>query len=543
MLTALSGRLHRFDYGNLANGQSRCALAARRKNSFADMNFPFIGGVALDSRKAPATNCLIDAPPLPQRSIYPLAGERSIARAAVIVGQRVLKGQPLSHSEHYPCPPIHAATSGYVSAIESRILPYPSSPSGLCIVVETDGLDESAELNGIIDFEKARPDELRKTIHEAGIVGLGGAAFPTAVKLDASGIDTLIINGVECEPHISCDDALLRHYPRETLQGGRIALRMLGARRCIVALKQDMLEAIASLTALLAEDEYETMRLATLPAIYPMGSEKQLVKTLTGREVPAGGLPADAGVVCINVGTAAAVFRAVVRGEALTSRIVTVTGAGVAAPRNIHARIGTPVAELIRLCGGYTPSARRLILGGPMMGYALPSDEVPIVKSANCILVAGAEDIAGENVERPCIRCGECAQVCPAGLLPQQLHWHIRANKPERVLEHRLQACIECGCCDYVCPSHIPLTRNFRIAKDMLKAQAQARENAERARVRFEARQMRKERENREKTEQDRRKKELLAKARATQHTPQHFGETAGSGDNGFVDSSPPERQ
>jgi electron transport complex protein RnfC len=487
-------------------------------------HFPFYGGIPLEPHKACSAGRLLRDAPLPERLIYPLlARDGARLRPVAKIGDRVLKGQAISQDEGPLRPPIHAASSGWVCAIELRLLPHPSALHDLCVVIETDGQDESVEFFGMPDYRSADADALRAAIHAAGVVGMGGGAFPTSVKLDSGTVDTLIINGVECEPYISCDDALLRHYPHETLRGAQVIMHILQAKTCLFAVEEDMPQAIASLKDALKDalkaGDYANMQIATLPALYPMGSEKQLVKALTGREIPVGGIPAEIGVICMNAGTAAAVFRAVVKGEPLISRIVTVTGAGVRQAQNVLARIGTPIADLIRLCGGYTPSAHRLIVGGPMMGHALPSDEAPIVKGTNCILAAGEGDIM-ENAEiRPCIRCGECARACPVELLPQQLYWHIRANHIDKALEHHLKACIECGCCDYVCPSHIPLTQAFRSAKNWAFARDIERQNAERARLRFEARQARKAQESAEKAEQDRRKKASLARRPEIQRT------------------------
>jgi electron transport complex protein RnfC len=478
----------------------------------------FHGGLHLDGHKQESTRLPLQTARVPERLIFPLQQRGGAnARPLVAPGDRVLKGQVIAHDEDLRNPPIHASGSGVVTTIESRPLPHPSGLADLCIVIDTDGEDAETERQDLADYRQCSPEELRQRIHDAGIVGLGGAAFPTSIKI-APGqrrVDTLILNGAECEPYITCDDSLLRHYAREVLEGAQVLRHILDAERGLLALENDMPEAIAAVEQAQREGRFEGIDIARVPAIYPTGGERQLIRVLTGREVPSRGLPADIGVICQNVGTAAAVYAAVVRGTPLLSRIVTVTGRGVRQPRNLLARIGTPIADLVEQCGGYTDEAERLILGGPMMGFALPRDDLPIVKSANCILVAGRGEFVGETRALPCIRCGACAEVCPVNLLPQQLYWYSRSDQLERASEYQLFDCIECGCCDVVCPSHIPLVRHFRAAKGKAIAKQREREKAEQARLRFEAREARKTQEQRERAEAARRKKENLDKAAA----------------------------
>jgi electron transport complex protein RnfC len=478
--------------------------------------WPFIGGVRLDGHKRESSFAPLQLAPLPKVLIYPLLMRNGQnAKLMVAVGERVLKGQVIAAADGTMNPPFHAATSGWVRCIEQRPLPHPSGLSGECIVIDVDGVDESVEFQGIADYAGKNPADFRDKIHAAGIVGLGGAAFPTAVKITPPKhlkVDTLVLNGAECEPYITCDDSLLRHFPHEVLGGANILLHILGITRCLLAVEDDMQCAIAALEKAKSEGNYSAIKIVPVPTLYPTGGERQLVKVLTGREIPTQGIPAEIGVVCQNVATAAAVHRAVIIGEPLISRIVTVTGQGVRRPQNLLARIGTPIAELVEHCGGYADSARRLILGGPMMGFALPSDDLPITKAANCVLIAGQDELVGEKQALPCIRCGACATACPVNLLPQQLYWHARANNDERLMEYHLPDCIECGCCDIVCPSHIPLVQYFRSAKSKVAAKERERLQADHARLRYESRQARKERETLEKGENAKRKKELLAK-------------------------------
>ncbi|UZR27801.1 electron transport complex subunit RsxC [Methylococcus mesophilus] len=480
----------------------------------------FHGGLHLDAHKEDSSLAPLATAPVPPRLIFPLqqrGGQN--AEAVVQVGDHVRKGQVIARGDGPMNPPIHSSSSGVVSAIEPRPLPHPSGIADLAIVIDTDGEDLALETEAPPHSRELGPDELRRIIFEAGIVGLGGAAFSTAVKTDPGhrAIDTLILNGAECEPYITCDDSLLRNFPREVLEGACILMRVLGVERCLLGIEDDMPEAIRALRETREAGDYSNIDVVTVPALYPSGGEKQLIRILTGREVPTRGIPADAGVICQNVGTAAAVFRAVVRGEPLIERIVTVTGKGVRNPGNWLTRIGTPIADLVRYSGGYSGTAERLILGGPMMGISLPSDALPLVKAANCVLVTGRGETTGPKQALPCIRCGACAEVCPVNLLPQQLYWYSRADNLERAQEYQLPDCIECGCCDYVCPSHIPLVQYFRAAKSELVARQRERSKADHARERFEARQARKEREKQERAEAAQRKKAALAKPDASE--------------------------
>lgn len=474
----------------------------------------FVGGIRLPRYKLASAPDSLEEAKLPKQLIYPLTlRDGQNLEPLVRQGQRVLKGQALVSVEDLIHPPVHAASSGWVKAIEVCPLPYSSGGEGLGVVIETDGQDEAIEYAGFKNFTTATPDALRRLIHRAGLVGMGGAGFPTRLKVDPppfSVLDTLILNAAECEPHISCDESLLCHWPRAVLGGVAILRQLLGVGRCLLAIEDDRRECLAPLFEALEHSGHERVDIVTVPTIYPAGGEKQLIKVLTGREVPTGGLPAEVGVICLNVATVAAIHLAVTEGEPLLSRIVTVTGPGVRQPKNLLVRLGTPVADLIRQCGGYTTKARRLIMGGPMMGRALPTDEVPITPTSNCILV---EEAASARLEMPCIRCGHCVEVCPMSLLPQQLLWHGQAHNLERLAEYHLSACIECGCCDLVCPSHIPLSQQFHLFKANVVLKEQARLRASHARQRYESRQLRKEQERVEKADSAKRKKALLLKA------------------------------
>jgi len=361
-----------------------------------------------------------------------------------------------------------------------------------------------------IDYSAA---DLRERIRWAGIVGLGGATFPSGVKLNPGPdktINTLIVNGAECEPYITCDDSLMQNHATDIIQGIQITMHILSAGQCLIGIEDNKPGAIARMQQAVEATGADNIRIITVPTIYPSGGEKQLIKILTGREVPRHGLPADIGLVCLNVATLAAINDAVSNGRPLISRIVTVTGQGVQKPRNIRARIGTPVSDLIEYAGGYSDNVEKLILGGPMMGFTLESEQVPVTEGSNCILVTTREEIPASSPAVACIRCGKCADVCPANLLPQQLYWYARAKDLDKVQDYDLFDCIECGCCSHVCPSHIPLVQYYRFAKTQVWTKEEEKRKADIARRRHEFRDARFARLQAEKQARLRRKKEVL---------------------------------
>ena len=480
----------------------------------------FHGGLHLDGHKRESTQDPVLPARIPRYVVLPV--QQHIGEAAEVTvqaGERVLKGQVVARATGYVSAPVHATTSGTVVAVEDRPVPHPSGLSAPCVVIETDGREEWADrMPPLADYTAQDPLVVRNRVREAGIVGLGGAAFPSAVKLTPrpnQGVERVILNGAECEPYITCDDMLMRTRAAEVLEGLRIVRHALKPRECIIGIEDNKPEAYDALCAALGGPEAEGIRIERVPTIYPAGGEKQLIKVLTGAEVPSHGLPLDVGIVCHNVATAAAIYRAVVHGEPLLERLVTVTGAGIAHPRNIEALIGTPVAELVAAAEGYTPDAERLIMGGPMMGFALSTDEVPIIKSTNCVLVAGRGEVQQPGPAMPCIRCGECMRACPANLLPQQLYWHARAKDFDKAQDYHLFDCIECGCCSSVCPSHIPLVQYYRYAKTEIWGQERERRKADIARERHAFRQERLEREEREKAERLAKKKAALAASKS----------------------------
>jgi electron transport complex protein RnfC len=434
--------------------------------------------------------------------------------ALVEAGDIVLKGQPIGESTDPVSAPVHAPTSGRVTFVGDQPIPHPSGVSGPCVVISADGQDKWIERPwSIADYAQLRPEQIRQRVRNAGIVGLGGAVFPTAVKMipgPNKTVDTLIINGTECEPYIGCDDALMRSRPVEILAGIQILRHGMSASHCIIGVEDDKPESIAGLRQAINAGNLEGIELVVVPTVYPSGGEKQLIKLLTGQEVPSGGLPADIGMLCFNVATAQTVYRAITQGEPLVSRVVTVTGQGVAEPGNLEALIGTPFSQLVEECGGYTDQAARLIMGGSMMGVALNNDALPVVKATNCLLVGSAAESTSSGPVMPCIRCGACADACPADLLPQQLYWYTRAKDFDKAQDLHLFDCIECGCCSYVCPSNIPLVQYYRFAKDEIWTGERNRQRADLARQRFESRQARLERAAQEKAARLARKRAQL---------------------------------
>jgi len=463
----------------------------------------FFGGLFLDGNKRVSTQTPIRDMPLSQRLMIPLVQRNGLeAHELLPIGSRVLKGTAIGGGSNPMDPWILAPTSGYLKAIEQYTLPHPSGLSGKTWVLEPDGLDEPIDLPALKHYHTLTTEALINRIEQAGITGLGGAAFPTAAKFKSplNAIDTLIINGAECEPYITCDEALMKERPDLILQGAYIAAHLLKATQCLIALENDKYDAIGAVTTALNAHKNRTIELVKVPSIYPVGGEKQLIKTITGREVPSGGIPADIGILCINVGTCAAIARAVLCGEPLHSRIVTVTGQGVLNPQNVKVHFGTPLADVIAFCGGYTEKATQLILGGPMMGFSVSTDEIPIAHNVNTLLIAGSKEIRDrEQPSSPCIRCGDCATVCPMQLTPQQMYWYVKSDQLDRAVDYHLSDCIECGSCDVVCPSHIPLTQFFRSGKTQLKLKEHGLQMAERARLRFEDRQVRLDASEREK--------------------------------------------
>lgn len=469
------------------------------------------GGIRLEAHQERSTSRPIEILPAPAQAILPLDQHSGLhSKPIVQAGERVLRGQPIAAPSGEISTWLHAPISGHVIAIEERPATTQAGANAPCIVIENDGRDELFEHPRIPDWRELQPNELLERISQGGIVGLGGAAFPTSAKLSTASearIRTVLLNGVECEPYISCDEMLMRERAADIVLGAQLLVRALEASHCTIVLEAGSNESESALRA--AVDALDrSIQIAIAPDLYPAGGERQLIAAVCGEEVPFAGLPADIGILCQNVGTAAAIAKWIRDGEPLMSRIVTVTGDGVHQPRNLEVRIGAPIRELIEHCGGYTSRMQQLLMGGTMMGIALPDDSLPIVKATNCVIAASALDLQPRAAEMPCIRCGNCSAVCPARLLPQQLHLNAMAGDLNGLERYGLMDCIECGCCDYVCPSQIPLVERFRRAKPVLMEQLTSGTTARDARLRFEARSSRLERlqeEQRSKLEEKRR--------------------------------------
>jgi electron transport complex protein RnfC len=458
--------------------------------------FRFPGGVKPASHKQESSASPIAQAPLPQQLIVPFR-QSATGSATILVqaGDKVLKGQPIGSAEGPFGAAVHAPTSGIVRAVESRTLPHPSGLSAPCAIIEPDGEERWIERTPMDPFA-SDTEVLRTRVREAGIVGLGGAAFPSHVKAKAH-VDTLIVNGAECEPWITCDDRLMRERAQEVIAGARILGRLTGAKRILFGVEDNKPEAAQALRDALTECEGGSCQVVAVPTLYPAGGEKQLIRVLTGIEIPYGKLGPDFGVQCFNVGTAYAVARAVIHGEPLISRIVTLAG-NYEVPGNYEVLIGTPIEALLPL-GRPKADTDRVVMGGPMMGFPLPDRAVPIVKASNCLLAMSPALFPPPPPEMPCIRCGACTRACPMVLQPHELYWFSKSKNFGKAQEYHLFDCIECGCCAFVCPSRIPLVDYYRFAKSEIRAREREKVAADTARERYEFRQFREEREKAEK--------------------------------------------
>jgi len=406
-----------------------------------------------------------------------------LSKPLVQIGQKVFKGQKIAApAKNNFGSFLHAPVSGTVTSI---IEVNDSEHIKRAIILANDGLDTvHDDCTPISNPFQRSPQFIRQRIAEGGIVGLGGALFPTAIKLNpAPGIKTLLINGVECEPYINCDNQLLQQYPERVLSGTRLMLHVLGAEEAVIAIEQDMVHALVSMQAATDTLNDPRIRVVSVPDVYPAGGERQLIEIITGSQVPHGGLPADLGVICQNVGTAAAVDQWINAGEPLISRTVTVCGNATTASENCVVRIGTPIAAIISTLQAKDVS--RVIIGGSMMGVTAHSVTEPISKASNCIILSNGEHFSPAPEEMPCIRCGDCVPVCPAGINPQLLLESMSTTNTRQSEALGALDCIDCGCCDYVCPSGIDLTARFKIAKQTIWEQHLLAMRAERSQQRF----------------------------------------------------------
>ncbi|MDO8311546.1 MAG: electron transport complex subunit RsxC [Sideroxyarcus sp.] len=482
--------------------------------------YPFHGGVHPPTHKTESTRTPIAQAALPSKLVIALhqhVGNRAVP--IVQVGERVLKGQMIGQPEGRLSSAVHASTSGTVSAIDMQLVAHHSGLPDLCVTLIPDGKDEWVAHNGV-DYKQTPHSELRHLLRLAGVVGLGGAVFPSDMKSYSHKhkIKTLVINGAECEPYITCDDMLMRERAVDILRGAEVLRELLYAEEVLIGIEDNKPEAIAAMRAAVATDHHQHMAVISVPTVYPSGGAKQLIRLLTGIEVAAGVRSTEKGVQCFNVATAYCVWRALAHGEPLLSRIVTVTG-NVGHAQNFDVLIGTPLNELVAQAGS-KPDTDRHIMGGPMMGVDLPSGAVGITKATNCIIESSPALFPPPPPALPCIRCIRCADVCPADLQPQDLYWFAQSNNFGKAEEFSLFDCIECGACAYVCPSHIPLVQYYRYAKSEIHEREQEKRAADLARERHDYRLLRIERDKQEKAEKlAQKEREAAAKAAAQAST------------------------
>ncbi|MGT4069904.1 UNVERIFIED_CONTAM: electron transport complex subunit RsxC [Aeromonas hydrophila] len=455
----------------------------------------FHGGIHPPENKDQSSLTPVVDAGLPPQLIIPVRQHAGPAGDLLVrVGDQVKKGQPLTRHDKGRFVPVHASTSGTITAIGHHTVAHPSGLDDLCITLTPDGEDAWGERQGRSDYWNLERGELLERIQQAGIAGLGGAVFPTHSKLDGRGqlTEILIVNGLECEPYITTDDRLMQEYADEIMDGIRVLKHLLKPKLTLIGVEDNKPAAIGELSRHATDED---VLVKTVPTKYPSGGAKQTIELLTGRQVPKGGRAVDMGIMVLNVATVFAIKRAIIDGEPLISRIVTLTGDAFKKPGNAWVLLGTPVRWLLQRFELQPEADQRVIMGGPMMGFTLPHAMVPVVKATNCLLSPTRAELPPPGPEQACIRCSACADACPANLLPQELYWYSRAKEYDKAEGLNLFDCIECGACAWVCPSEIPLVQYYKIAKDDIREARAEAEKAERAKQRFEAKQARFERE------------------------------------------------
>ncbi|WNC70727.1 electron transport complex subunit RsxC [Thalassotalea psychrophila] len=482
--------------------------------------FKFAGGIHPPEQKFLTVDKPIKTITLAKELILPV--KQHIGKAGDIlvqVGQKVLKGQALTKNDNPMCVPVHAPTSGTITAIKPSTMAHPSGMTDLCIFITPDGFDTWIKRDIVEDFKSLSKADIVDKIAAAGISGMGGAGFPTNIKVNTTpGIKFLIINAAECEPYITSDDLLMRERSAAIFNGLSILNHLLEPENILIGIEDNKPQAIKALKA--ATNDSKNIHVCVLPTKYPTGGEKQLIQALTGQEVPSGVLPVSLGVIVQNVATVFAISEAIIDDKPLIRRVVTVTGQALKKPQNLWVPLGTPISHLLEQCGFSQNSSehditqQRIIMGGPLMGFTLPSLDVPVVKTTNCILAPTVAEISPATKELECIRCGQCAEVCPSSLLPQELQWHAKAKEYDQLEKLNLFDCIDCGACAYVCPSQIPLVQYYRVAKAEIRQNKVQEAQAEKAKIRFEARNIRLEKEKLAREEKH--KKAMAARKAAT---------------------------
>jgi len=454
----------------------------------------FHGGIHPNENKQQSNQTPIEDAGIPPYLIIAIEHKGFIPELLVKIGDCVLKGQPLT--KVYGAMVVqHASSSGTVTAIEKRSDLHPSGLPVLSVVIKTDGLDRTVKCEPITNVQDQQNPLLIDKIQQAGIVGLGGAGFPTHLKLNhPSGIKLLLINAAECEPYITADDRLIQEHADEIITGIDLLQHIMQPALTVIAIEDNKAEAIAALRLALGKTERVNNRkiiITVIPTIYPSGSEKQLIEIITGSQTPLGKHPTELGIVMHNIGTVFAIKEALINNKPLTARIVTLAGDAFPKPRNVKVKIGTPIQYLLDKYNYQEARPQKLIIGGPMMGFTINSSDASVTKTCNCILAPTLQELPQAPSEMPCIRCGECADVCPAGLLPQQLLWYSQSQDHKKLSEYHLSSCIECGACAFVCSSHIPLVEYYRISKAEINSAKQEEQKTEIARVRFEKKEAR----------------------------------------------------
>ncbi len=454
------------------------------------------GGVHAEEKKAAtATQAIVYNFPLPKKLYIPL--QQHVGKPAeplIRVGDKVLKGQLLAYSQGVISAPVHAPSSGIILDVNDYPAPHPSALPIRMIVLETDGKDKWISTEVPIDPFQLEPEDISLRVGAAGIVGLGGATFPTAVKLNMgrdNHVETLIINGSECEPYLSCDDRLMQERAEEIIDGIRLMLHGMRSEKAVVAIEDNKPQAFHTMRT--SALPFKTIQVIQIPTRYPMGWDRQLIRYVTGKEVPVGCRSSEIGVTIHNVGTAYAVHRAIRHGQSLVSRVITVAGGAVTRPMNVEVPLGTLISELFTFCEVNSEEVARIVMGGPMMGESLPHSGLPTVKATSGILALTAGELKSTE-EQPCIRCAACVSVCPAGLRPLDMANNIRVNQLDAAVDIGLKDCISCGCCSYICPSNIPLVQYFKYASGEVMARQQAQHKAEQNKRLMDARNARMER-------------------------------------------------